>query len=224
MLQKSLIPFYTFSIIYLIAMYFEASVWLWIFKPLLVLSLIFHFLFITKNQHHQLKKLVTAALIFSVMGDIFLMLRGSENYFVLGLASFLIAHIFYIFSFIQIRKNIQQRFNLWFIIFPALYCSILLNTLLPNAGILSISVIFYALIISGMLMAALHCSAIKRGNIGWLFAAGAMLFVISDSFIGLDKFYMQINGNKWIVMLTYMAAQLLLTVGFSRYIHAVKEK
>lgn len=224
MLQKSLLPFYISVIVYLTAMYFEATLWLWTFKPLLILTLIFHFLQSTKIYHHKIKKLVIAALIFSMMGDIFLMLPDNENYFIFGLGSFLIAHIFYIFAFLQIRKELQQRLNIWFIIFPALYCIILLNTLLPNAGALAIPVVFYAIIISCMLVAALHCSIIQNKNTGWFFAAAAMLFVISDSFIGLDKFYMNIKGNSWIVMLTYMSAQLLLTVGFSNYISYASKK
>lgn len=48
--------------------------------------------------------------------------------------------------------------------------------------------------------------------------AGALLFIISDSVLAINRFYNQFEPAGLIVMLTYGLAQLLITDGAINYI------
>lgn len=77
-----------------------------IFKPLLVTSLLGYFVTVTRSVTSSLKKWIINALIFSIAGDTLLMFSNSnELYFIWGLIAFLVAHIFYITCFHQIRTK-----------------------------------------------------------------------------------------------------------------------
>jgi len=73
-----------------------------------------------------------------------------------------------------------------------------------------------------MFILALHLLPIK--HLGTEIAFGSALFVLSDTFIALDKFYIPIPHNKWIVMITYIAGQYLIVRGITRYIQYKKNK
>jgi len=67
----------------------------YIFKPLIVPVLIGYFITATSSIKSKLKKWIVLALIFSWGGDVLLMFQGQKDiFFLLGLYSFLLAHIF----------------------------------------------------------------------------------------------------------------------------------
>ena len=69
----------------------------YVFKPSLMLALGIYLLLETaKIQEKKQRNLVLTALFFSLLGDVFLMF---PNGFILGLAAFLVGHLFYIFAF-----------------------------------------------------------------------------------------------------------------------------
>ena len=49
---------------------------------------------------------------------------------------------------------------------------------------------------------------------------GALLFVISDSSLAINKFYIPFEYAGIIIMLTYALAQLFIIEGASRYIRS----
>jgi uncharacterized membrane protein YhhN len=73
---------------------FSTPLWHQVTKPLLMLSLgLYYFLSV---QWNSTTALVLAAILFSLLGDSFLMYEEKDEiYFMLGLGSFLMAHIFY---------------------------------------------------------------------------------------------------------------------------------
>lgn len=71
-------------------------------KPLIVGSLIAYFISHNKHLEKSTQKLTLFALIFSVIGDMFLMFTDkSPHFFTSGLAAFLLAHIMYILVFLK---------------------------------------------------------------------------------------------------------------------------
>ena len=72
------------------------------FKPWLVPSLLLLF---AANKFEYLNKKLVIALFFSTLGDVFLMSEGSL-FFILGLSSFLIAHLAYISVFYELTKPV----------------------------------------------------------------------------------------------------------------------
>lgn len=94
------------------------------------------------------------------------------------------------------------------IILPTLAYGIALVTLLfPKLDELKLPVIVYAITICAMLIAALH---IRANN---FFAIGAILFVISDSILAVNKFYMPFALASFLIMLTYGLAQAFIILG-----------
>ena len=76
----------------------------------------------------------------------------------------------------------------------------------------------YGVFICFMLMLAMHMPYIKDKKAGLLMITGALLFVISDSVLAINKFYNEFNGAGIVIMLTYGIAQLLIVEGATNYI------
>lgn len=162
------------------------------------------------------RNLLLAALAFSWIGDIVLLFADiAEIYFILALASFLISHLLYCTLFnkqktVEIRNNIVFRVGCLIIL---LYVVAMISFLLPTLGSLKVPVIIYAFVISTMLLFAFNgfLSWSKPGN-KYVFY-GAVIFVISDSILAINKFYTSIEKGSFFIMLTYLVAQYLLVLG-----------
>ncbi len=188
-------------------------------KPLLVILLIVYFLSQTRIWNDTLKKWIPAALFFSWVGDVLLMFQGENQlFFLLGLSSFLLAHIFYIVFFhnIRIRENIKSSWLLLFIV--VVYYAVLITLLSPYLGTMKLPVRVYGIFISFMFLLAMYMLFIKNKPAGRLMMTGALFFVISDSILAINKFYQSFEPAGIIIMLTYGLAQLFITEGAIKYI------
>ncbi len=143
-------------------------------------------------------KWVWFALVFSWLGDMLLMLP--MDLFVFGLGSFLLAHIFYIRHFWGVWNRAQITFRPLYLLLVGLYLGLLLYLLFPTLGSLQVPVIVYGLVISTMLLLALHSG---RSGYRW----GAALFVLSDSILAINKFHTPLPLSALWVMGTYGWAQ-----------------
>jgi uncharacterized membrane protein YhhN len=167
----------------------------------------------------HLYKWVVAALIFSWSGDVLLMLEPENSiFFILGLVSFLIAHICYIDFFQLVKKREKVKTN-WLLTLPVLiYYLALIILLFPRLGNLKLPVVIYGAVISSMLAFALHMQLITNKAAGTKMMLGAILFIISDSVLAFNKFYQPFAGAGIVIMLTYAFAQLLIVSGVITYI------
>lgn len=203
----------------LIAVQLHYKIAEYIFKPLIVIWLLAYFILETRSIKSKLKKWIMAALLLSWLGDVLLMLQGDNSlFFLLGLSAFLVAHIFYIlfFHFVRVKENVKSR---WYLVLIAVvYYSLLIMLLSPWLGDMKLPVRIYGIVISFMFMLAMHMPFIKNKNAGWWMMAGALLFVVSDSVLAVNKFYEPFEIAGVIIMLTYGLAQLFITEGSIRYI------
>lgn len=191
----------------------------WISKPLIVPFLGMYFFQTAGAVISPLRKWIVLALFFSWGGDVLLMFQeNNELFFLLGLSSFLLAHIFYILFFHFIRVGEQIRSNGWFLLVVVIYYSVLLSWLSPYLGNFKLPVRIYGVIICMMLMMAMHLTALKNQKAGWLTLGGAILFVLSDSVLAVNKFYISFGTAGLVVMLTYGAAQFYLVKGAIEYL------
>ncbi len=191
-------------------------------KPLLMILLIIYFLSATKGLSSGLKKWIVAALFFSWLGDVLLMFQESDSiFFLLGLSSFLIAHIFYIgfFHHVKSKEGIKSRW--WLPPVITVYYAVLMAILFPHLGDMKIPVAVYGFVISFMLLLALHMLFMQNKRAGRWMMTGSLLFVASDSVLAMNKFYQSFEPAGVIIMLTYGLAQLFLTEGASRYLRSV---
>ena len=203
-----------FSAVYLLILFLGHENLNFFLKPILIPILIFGVYF---YQNFPTKNILLTALLFSWIGDVILLFSDiSEIYFILGLVSFLISHIVYCILFNrQTKRNLKKNSIAIGIgsILIACYLIGMLSVLLPSLGDLKIPVIVYASVISIMLLFAYN------GLLSWnepgnkLVFSGAVVFVISDSILAINKFYNPIEKSSFFIMLTYLVAQYLIVIG-----------
>lgn len=193
-------------------------------KPLLMPLLLLYFLVNTAAGSGTLKKWIVLALFFSWAGDVLLMFQDKiPDFFLFGLSAFLLAHVFYIVFFhsIRIREGIKGKTLL--LVPVAVYYIGLMVWLSPHLADMTVPVRIYGLIISFMLMLALHMIFSRNKQAAQLMVAGALLFVASDSILAINKFYMSFRFAGAAIMITYCLAQYLLVKGAARYIAGTKK-
>lgn len=187
-------------------------------KPLLMTCLVVY----TLVQHfadNNIKRYLLLALLFSLAGDLFLLFdkEGSSN-FIYGLLSFLLAHLFYILLFIYSRKKqMLKGWNPLVAIILLIYVASFFYLLSPKLGSLKIPVLIYALVLGAMLLCAWHAFDRKHRIVRQLVLLGAVLFVLSDSLLAINKFYHAFPYSGIAVMTTYALAQLLITIGITTH-------
>jgi uncharacterized membrane protein YhhN len=161
--------------------------------------------------------IMLAALFFSWAGDVFLLMEyKAPLLFIFGLSSFLITHILYIIYFTSIKNSAPSLLKKQpvFFLLVLLYGGSLVWLLFPTLGDLKIPVLVYAAVICTMLLCSLHIFFKTDKKAAWLFVTGALLFVVSDSALAIDKFYKPFSNAGIIIMLTYCAAQYYIITGF----------
>lgn len=184
-------------------------------KPLLMPILLVYFLYATGSRLAGSRHLITAALFFSWLGDIFLMNAG-DTFFMAGLGSFLVAHIFYLLFFWGINRRDQQRSTWNFYVIGALivYVAGFYLFLAPHlAAALKIPVFAYALMIAAMFAMAFHAFSDKSSKPAIWCITGAALFILSDSLLAINSFVQAFPGAGLAVMGTYILAQLAIVTG-----------
>ncbi|KAJ2716290.1 hypothetical protein H4R19_000730 [Coemansia spiralis] len=148
---------------------------------------------------------VLAGLLFSALGDVFLMVPG-DDMFVPGLLSFLVAHVLYAASF-----KARIRFS-WAAVPLGVFAATMAFHLQPGvaheAGVVQAGVVVYILAITGMAY-----KAILTGNP--VLTAGTLLFCVSDAILAWAKFVRPHAWSELGVMATYYAAQLCIASAYS---------
>lgn len=200
--------------------------WLQYFsKPLLMPVLALYFVISTAHYSNHFKKWILAALLFSWAGDILLMFQEKiTDFFLFGLSAFLVAHIFYIIFFHSIRVKEGIKGKLLLFIPVAVYYAVLIMWLSPYLGDMQMPVTIYGIVISFMLMLALHMTLIRNKKAGNLMVLGALFFVVSDSVLAVNKFLQPFVPASFVIMSTYGLAQYLIVKGACRYIRSVTPK
>jgi uncharacterized membrane protein YhhN len=188
-------------------------------KPFIIPLLAGYFLSQTTRWITDLKKWVVAALFFSWAGDVLLLFQEHKPvYFLAGLSAFLMAHIFYIFFFHSIRVKESIKSRAWLLLVVVIYYAVLMNILSPHLGSMKLPVRIYGIFISFMFMLAMHMLFIRNKIAARWMMMGALLFVISDSVLAINKFYQSFEAAGIIIMLTYGLAQFFIIEGAIRYI------
>ena len=188
-----------------------------IFKPMLM-PILMLFVFVNSKLSSNFSKLIFFALLFSGFGDVFLM--PYVDNFMLGLASFLIAHIFYIVAFIKgnnliegVKKSIKSTVVL-LLAYSALVYVLVTNMLAVETDVVMIlAVVVYASVITLMVLSTFSLYANNASLETKLMMIGAILFMFSDSVIAINKFVIDIPLSGLWIMATYTLAQFLITTG-----------
>lgn len=182
--------------------------------PIILIILILN-LRISENRYHII---MTAGIIFSCAGDILLQLNGpGRDLFIAGLGSFFLAQIMYLFVFFSLPGKNDFLIKHWYFIIPiVVYGGILITILYKNLGAMKIPVIIYASVILLMLAGAIN-RYFKSDRTSYIMVfSGAILFVLSDSVIAVDKFSRHFESSTLVIMSAYIIAQFLIAAGYIR--------
>ena len=203
-----------FSIFYLLITAFDQEDIARILKPFLLPILVFA---VASSAHFGTKKILITALTFSWIGDVILLFANKgEIYFILGLVAFLVSHVFYILLFSKqaVSKTIKNKISFGAGIgLIVIYFLMMISTLAPKLGSLTVPVVIYAVVISTMLFYAL------KGSFQWntipyqSVLIGAVFFISSDSILAFNKFDQPIPYASFLIMITYLAAQFCIVWG-----------
>ncbi len=205
----------------ILAQWIKTPVLAYIAKPLLMVSLATFFYFNVKDTFNTFAKLILVALLLSCIGDTFLLFQSDpHNYFVPGLASFLLAHIVYSYAFLRypLSGNLKQHLGIFttkpHLILPFIaYLLLFMYVLHNDLGTLLVPVAIYAIVINFMALAALsrwhRVSDYSFSMVFW----GALIFVLSDSIIAINKFLTSIPFDNIFIMSTYCLAQYMIVKG-----------
>jgi len=193
------------SALYVVGVLTDNSVMRFVLKPLLILSLALYYVAVVNVNN----KLFLGALFFSFLGDVFLLFEA-ELYFMLGLGSFLIAHILFIAMVVKrIRVSSVMQKIAAIIPFVITFAS-LLFLLKDKLGDLLLPVIVYGFVISVFGTVSLLNYLSFKSKASLLLLLGAVFFVMSDSVLAINKFCDAKNYYPTIVIITYIIAQYLI--------------
>ncbi len=216
----------------LVAEFIQSQTFIYFTKPLLMVVLfIWFYQYANRDTSPRFKTLILFSIVFAFGGDTLLMfVPKNELFFLLGLASFLVAQLFYGVAFLQTVRNsdgykwdkTDVLIAIWFVIFY----SVLMFILFPHLGDYLVPVMLYGLAISFMgVTAAMRSGRVSTQSFKTVLL-GAMLFIVSDSIIAFNQFIY--NRELWnaqlLIMSTYAIGQYFLIAGSKLHLDANTEQ
>ena len=232
-LSKILLPLFFILTFVNLAAEFTTSTWL-IFatKPLLMVCLSLWFYLHNISFPSRFRNFILLGFIFSIFGDTFLMFNEngheSQHYFMLGLGSFLFTHVFYLLGFLSLDKEkVGLLRRKLFLILPFLL--FLIGNIIfmwPDVPPpLRIAVAIYSTVIVSMAAGCMNLFDLVPSSMFWTLLAGVLLFVLSDSIIGLNKFKQHVfslPSPRLLIMVPYLLSQYLIGIGSSKILRNEK--
>lgn len=204
-------------------------------KPLLMIVLLAFYAQCVGGKWNRVHKVVIAAFAFSWIGDVALMFvsNGSNggslmgipknpNFFLAGLAAFLITHVLYTVAFGNVSDKTAPALlpkKAWVAGPLFIYMVVLLAVLLPAIYQNELTrpflgpVIAYSTAIAVMVLFAINRYGRVNDKSFVLVFSGALLFMFSDTLIAVNKFLHPFGPSGIFIMLLYAAGQYLIAWG-----------
>ncbi len=180
-----------------------------VFKPLTMLIAIVYVASMANRTGGitRFDALLMAALAASMVGDVFLMLPG--NYFIPGLAAFLVGHLFYTTVFRQSVRWFPSRLAVVGTLGygAAMYAWLWAGL---HGPVLKVAVAAYVGVIALMTAQAIGRATVQRDAASAAAAIGACVFMLSDSLIAVNRFVQPLPLASLWVLSTYYLAQILI--------------
>ncbi|MFY0591254.1 lysoplasmalogenase [Roseivirga sp.] len=220
-INKSLYPFLVVAILDLACRLLQVDELLGITKSLLMPSLFF---FVYKTcPSSLLKQFLLMAIGLSFLGDVLLLFMDNEKFFLLGLGCFLVVHLLYAFIFFNANEEAERKMKLqWQDSLFIIYGLIIFSILKGNLGTMYVPALLYTVVICLMGLTARKRWKKTSYDSFWLVMIGATLFIISDTILALDKFYVSFAVADFLIMFTYILAQGLIALGLISFIQKIR--
>ena len=177
-----------------------------IFKIIPMILIIFMAATAKVQSIKKYQLLIIIGLVFCMIGDYTL------QWFLIGLTSFLIGHIFYIFAFSSTSEQPVPKWAKGILLLYGALMGIWIASTVFKSGetVLTFAVLAYISIILTMGWTAIR----TRSTFAII---GAILFIVSDSYLAVNKFVMPLPFSHEVIMLTYYCAQLLIALSIVQY-------
>lgn len=179
----------------------------YLLKPLTTILIIVLALWAAPSPASLYSIAIVIGLVFSLGGDIFLMLP--EDRFLAGLISFLLAHVAYIVAFVSATGFHLALVALGLLL---LYGVSLFQQLWPGLGRMKVPAFIYMLAILVMAWQAIGLWQATGLSGHMLAAIGALFFILSDSILAYNRFRRPFAAARPIILGTYYFAQWLIAL------------
>jgi uncharacterized membrane protein YhhN len=198
------------SLAYLVSLFFERGKFQTIAK--ICLMPVITSIYLTGTEHIFIP--IVFALLFGWLGDILLLRIKEVLFFRLGLASFLLGHLIYLSVMLYFAGSVNIKL---LVISLAVYAvaGIFIIRLIKPSKEMYVPVLIYETVILLMAVSAIQFFAVYRLPYGLFILAGSICFIISDTLLAIHTFRAKPKIYYFIVMFTYIAAQLSIVLGLS---------
>ncbi len=181
-------------------------------KICIFVALATHFFLNGEDLLTREKILIIIGLVFFFIGDVCFINYNSTNFFVIGMASFLVAKLLYGFAFLS-RTVVNIERLLPFLAILALYVVIIMYYLTEGAGSLIIPLFAYCAAAIFMVTASyLRYRQVNLESYAMVFA-GSLFFIASDTISGFDKFYKPMVLSNSLILLCFGSGQYWIIRG-----------
>lgn len=207
---RGFIPFAIVGVIHLFTLFIDWHEGSTYSKLAVMPALLVGFLLALPVRRGIVVLLGVVAIVLSWLGDALLDSPGDLG-FLLGLGSFMLAHVAYLVLF---AWPLRRRPVPWFALVFAAWWFALVTILAPYIGSLLIPVAGYGLVLATASAAALGTNR--------LVAVGAALFLISDTLLAFRLFYPDFEfwQMNFTIMVFYVAGQGLIILGTVMHVRA----
>jgi uncharacterized membrane protein YhhN len=171
----------------------------WASKPVLVPLLV---AWVVAVRRGAAPRALVVGLVLAWFGDLALMADGTPA-FLVGLGFFLGMQVAYCVG-LGAADVLRRRW--WLVVGAAVLWAALNVVLGPSLGDLRVPLAVYS--------AALVTMATLASGVSAVVGVGGVLFLVSDLMIGMDAAGIDLPARGFLVMATYLAAQLLITTGW----------
>lgn len=192
----------------------------YVFKPLTTI-LIFGVAWRAATSMPRYRQMVLLGIAFSCCGDIFLMLPPAllATGFLLGLSSFLVAHLCFLYAFSQNTRLFGRPAVLLLLL--AIGAAVVAFIWPRLNAELRAPVVVYVICLAAMVAQAITRQLRWRQYGCTLAALGGVVFMLSDSLLALNKFHTPFAGSAGLILASYYTALFLIanSVRFSTVKH-----
>ena len=179
-----------------------------VLKPLTTSLILIMALSSLAGSRTQYQILIAVGLLFSLAGDIFLMLP--PQHFVRGVLSFSATHVLYFLAFAAVSGiALIHPLTPVLVLIAVALAALIWRGVKPS---FRIPVLLYTALITGTATQAAGAAFALRTTSITTAAAGALLFFISDAMLATDRFRLSFSSARAVVLSFYWLGQFLIAV------------
>jgi len=210
----SLVLFGLVTVFHLVTCFMKNPKYSDLSKPLLMpfLALTAVLILIPQGASSSTIFILTFALVFGTIGDVFL-LDAKGNRFILGTLALFIGHIFYLILFIPATADLPWWAWIIFVLGAIIFTLCSWLAINRPKGLTGVFVALYSLILCTIFFSGLS-GVITGYSTGSIFVLiGSAAFILSDGILSMTLFKQDFFPSRFIIMLNYIGAEVLLTLG-----------